>query len=334
MIINPKHTTYPTSLNTPKQACLPSIAKLVFICTLLLTACQSAPIKDGSSATSLQLQVDTQYGKVTQTCANANDKANTRLIMVIKQWHLPPSTNTYLQISSGADIKHPQTKNQTSIYQQLDSWITENKAEFNSNQVKLFVEGCEGDIEQPDLKFNGWMLSHLKLALSTGTNYDQITTHMGLKVFAKHGDVLQTQSDTICADHNELMKENDLAFSDARAAIGFLTRIEELKTNQKMRSIYLEGAIETYKLSAKSTPDQVITGLKKELQRAEQNILKKINQRNQHLIQHIKKHSDKSSHAILVIGGAHADGLLELMNENKMSCAVIEPSGYEDALKI
>ena len=58
-------------------------------------------------------------------------------VLVVKQWHLPPTT-----VTKGFKEKYPQEMNQTEIFNALEERIKKKKLDL------VIAEGCEGEIDE------------------------------------------------------------------------------------------------------------------------------------------------------------------------------------------
>jgi hypothetical protein len=126
-------------------------------------------------------------------------------VYFFKQWHLGPGVNT--RTSKGS---HPQEKNLESIYLQLEEWIRAKKLS------ELIAEGCSGTLdEKTHFRVNGWTVKDL-MAETASPSFQRIATSVPMKLEAKFGESVLT----VCGDSDELVKEQLLAFSDARGDAG------------------------------------------------------------------------------------------------------------------
>ncbi|MDR3606664.1 MAG: hypothetical protein P4M08_04690 [Oligoflexia bacterium] len=234
---------------------------------------------------------------------------------IFKQWHLSPSINTK---DASPVPAPPQEKNQTAIYRQLDRWIREQSLK------EIYAEGCSGELKSDSgVSFNGWKIADLK-KVSDKESYPGILTSVPLKLEAKYGGSLHVK----CGDDEALVRENNLAFSDARGAIGFMTRLSQYKDDPERVKIYLDGAIEAYKMQRNTTVSEAISRTKAELRKAIERVRSAIDRRNKRLFDAIRASHEKD--VAVVFGGMHAAGLANLLKQEKLSCAVIEPVGYQD----
>ena len=264
------------------------------------------------SASAATLALDPAQGRVVERC---QAKSSPRQVWLFKQWHLPPSVDTH---AAGASGTRPQAANQTAIYRQLDAWIA------SGNLSEIFAEGCEGELDaKSDLAINGWKIADLA-SLSAQPGYDQIVTSVPLKLEAKYGDKLRT----LCGDRPALIRQNQLAFSDARGAVGFLSRLMDKKTSDSRAKDYLDSVIGLYKLPSTTTRAQAIARLKVELRASVRSVRELIEKRNAALVARVKSSSEPV--VAVVYGGAHAQGIVKLLNQAKLGCSVVEPTGYTD----
>jgi hypothetical protein len=256
-------------------------------------------------------QVLSEYGKVVDHCQVATSPDKT--VWLIKQWHLGPSVDT-----KNHPEKTPQEMNQTAIYKQLNQWIQ--KGEL----TEVIAEGCAGELtEKSELKINGWDIPALKAELKN-PNYPNIVTSVPLKLEAQYGDKLLSQ----CGDDEGLIKESNLALSDARAAIGFAGRLQQMDPNSSAGQSYLKSVIEIYKLSKSTTLAQAQKHLKQELKAAIMKFEAGTEKRNQKVVEAIQ--AAKAKNIAVVFGGIHADGIKVLLDKAHIACQIIEPVGYQD----
>jgi hypothetical protein len=259
------------------------------------------------------LPVEPTLANTVSQCKAPNDP-NAHYVWIFKQWHLAPSVNT----KDSDQVKtYPQSKNQTAIYEQLDQWIRNKKIK------EIYAEGCTGQI-LPDssISFNGWKASDLH-AVSNQASYAEIVTSVPLKLEAKYGDSIRT----VCGDDDALVKENSLAFSDARAAIGFLARLVQYRNDRARAKPYLDGVIQAYKMPAQTTLEQATARMKTEFKAAVERAKIAMQKRNRHLVEVIKHSSEPN--VVVVFGGMHAAGIVQLLEEAGLGCSVIEPAGYQ-----
>jgi hypothetical protein len=255
---------------------------------------------------SLGLNTD-QFGKVVGQCDTKDPKKH---VWIFKQWHLGPTVNT-----SQKSEEWPQKANQTAIYKQIKKWVEARN--FNT----IFSEGCSGEITDKFIpSFNGWNFKSLE-SKAQSASYDDIVTLIPLKIKAKYKD----QVHVFCGDDEGIIKKQGEALSDARGNAGFLRRIKEFHDDSKRAKPYLDKVIELDHLSPDATVDEAIKKLKKDLSEEVSIIKKGIDDRNKSFVSAIKKGPSESA---LVVGGIHAQGIMDLLKKSGIDCTVIEPMGY------
>ena len=132
-------------------------------------------------------------------------------VYIIKQWHLSPNESTTDILKSKS---LPQFDNQIDIYNKSIKLI-------KKNSKTIIAEGCEGEIDHEfKLKFNGWGMSDL-IERKDLSDFDDILAPVPMKLKAKFGKKLRV----VCGDNDELIKKNNLAFSDTKAYSGFFQRL-------------------------------------------------------------------------------------------------------------
>lgn len=259
-------------------------------------------------------ELDPTFGKISASCQKSSSPKH---VWLFKQWHLGPKVNTFLNQDFS---KLDQERNQTAIYLQIAKWI-------ETNQVDLVLaEGCQENelTEKSSIAINGWNISQLK-KVALDNNFSQIVSSVPLKLEAKFASKVKT----VCGDDLALIEKNGLAFSDARAAIGFLSRINQYKGEDKSLTRYLEAAREAYKLSSKTKKDAIVKHIVGKLKAAVVAIEKATNDRNQILIRKIIL--EKNKEQTVVYGGIHAEGIVRGLEENQINCDVVTPVGYQDS---
>src|SRR6185437_3555207 len=148
----------------------------------------------------------------------------------------------------------PQMPSQAAIFRQLDRWI--GKKELN----EVFAEGCSGQLDaQPTFKINGWTLADLEAAKGR-PDYAEILTSVPLKLEAKYGASLHA----VCGDDESLVKDGNLALSDIRGTVGFITRLKQYRNDPIRARPYLDGVVKLYKLPKSTSTDEAIIRLKSE----------------------------------------------------------------------
>ncbi|MBK9294571.1 MAG: hypothetical protein IPM57_09020 [Oligoflexia bacterium] len=254
--------------------------------------------------------VDDTLGRKVESCRKV--KSN-KIVWVFKQWHLLPSDNT----KEFPDKVYPQRENLTSIYKQLNKWVSEEVVKT------VFAEGCTGEMTLLfDTKFNGWSMSDLQ-AKSESENYQKIIGHVPMMIEAKYGDKVKT----VCGDDEGLIKDQNLLFSDLRAAIGFLTRLEKFEKYPEKQKPYLEAIQKAYGLNRKLKGESARDFLKSEIKKLISKIEKGIVQRNKSFMKAVLNTS--FDNAVMVIGGIHAKDIKNQLQKNKINCTVVEFKGYD-----
>lgn len=257
-----------------------------------------------------ELKVDSNLSKVVSSCKKSKSPTT---VYFFKQWHLASGVNT-----RSSRAAYPQQQNLESIYAQLDQWIQKKKI------GDLIAEGCTGTIdENSSYRVNGWSVKDLQ-AERASPQYQKIGTSIPLKLEAKYGD----QINTICGDSEELVKEQLLAFSDARGDVGYLSRITQYKDNPEKLKPCLSDAIGLLKLPQTASFDDVVTAMKSDLKKAIQRIHATIDKRNSRLVEAAV--SLKAKNIGVVYGGMHAEGVKKLLEEKGLNCFIIEPVGYQN----
>jgi hypothetical protein len=178
------------------------------------------------------------------TCALVNDtKAPT--VVILKQWHLPPSVNTKTMPGGGQAL--PQAKNQKEIYEQLSAWVNDDEVD------SVIAEGCEGEIT-PTFKeaFQGWSYADLD-AHKKDKTYPDILSHAVLKLKVSY----PAEVHALCGDSLNEIKKSQVALSDSRADIGYFSKLSENQNNPAKLKPYLDGAIESYQLKRDATVGDV-----------------------------------------------------------------------------
>ncbi|MGK5089436.1 hypothetical protein WDW86_17945 [Bdellovibrionota bacterium FG-2] len=265
----------------------------------------SSPQPSGST-----LKLDAALGRVVNQCKFVSGK---RHIWLFKQWHLAPAVDTH---NLAKAIELPQQENQRAIFRQLDHWVKD-------KQMPMIIgEGCSGEIlESTPMVFNGWGAPELRKNAML-PQYDDITTHIPLKLEVKYGSRVLT----LCGDDDVLIKETSLAFSDARGSAGFLGRLVQHRMDPVKSKLYLDGVMEAFKLPPATTIEDAVEFLKSDLRRTIERIRKLLDKRNRKVIETLKK--KETPEAAIVFGGLHAGGIKTLLEETGFNCTMVEPAGY------
>ncbi len=269
-------------------------------------------LASGRGALGGELAPDPRFARVVSSCKKSNSG---HMVYFFKQWHLPPGVNTKNVASSQFP---PQALNLESIHRQLDSWVQKKGIQT------VIAEGCSGALdEKSSFQMNGWTIKDLKDEAGK-TSFPSIPTSVPMKIEAKHG----SQVNTLCGDRDDLVKEQLLAFSDARADLGYLGRITEHKDNPAKLKPYLDDVIEIFKLAAGATAPEAIRALKEDLKKTIDRIQGALEKRNLHLVERIE--GLPPSNLAVVYGGLHADGLRKILESRGLNCRIIEPKGYQN----
>jgi hypothetical protein len=267
----------------------------------------------GSVFASLAPDLDSQFGKVSARCAASDGKPR---VWIFKQWHANAALDTHDR-AKGKDL--PQAANQAAIFRQLDRWVSAGKI------GTVVAEGCAGELtRESQTRFNGWNAHELESESGKSGYADEIVSSVPLKLEARYGGRVRT----LCGDTDALIRENLLAFSDARGIVGFLTRLEQHKNDPVRAKTYLDGVIELYKLPADTSLQQSVVRLNTELRKAVARIHAAIDKRNESAMRAIL---DSGAQQIAVVyGGMHAAGLKALLEKRGAACEVVEPAGYQN----
>jgi hypothetical protein len=264
---------------------------LIWILTLLLSSAEARP----------------NLSKIGSCSADKEAKK----VMLIKQWHLPPTT-----ITKSFKEKYPQERNQTVIYQSLNDLVKKKKLQI------VVAEGCEGEIG-PDFKtaFNGWDLEALKKQAQT-RGYERIVAHVPLKLEARHGDKVLT----LCGDNDKQIQEGNLRISNLRGWIGFWSRLSEHKSDPEKLKLYSEAAADVMKVPKDTSQEELQTQIKERIKQELELLQKSINERNTSFVKALEGRDFQT--AAIVIGGLHATDLKEKLQAAGFACDVFEPYGY------
>jgi hypothetical protein len=276
-----------------------------------------------SSVTGLPtFQINSELGRVESTCATkgkGNGNGNGRFVLLMKQWHLSPNQITKPNVPGTErqlNKKIPQAENQIALYRMLETWISQDSLKT------VLVEGCSRGISRGfETRYNGWNLRALEKR-AADADYASVITHLGLKLEAKLGPVV----DTVCADSGELIRAHNLAFSDARGVAGFLSRLEGASSDDPKVRTYLMSVIDMYGLPPSTTTTEAITKLRGELKDVINRVQRGFEERNKLMVR--KAMSGPARPMALIVGGAHAPDLKARLEKEGVGCAVITPVGY------
>jgi hypothetical protein len=232
-------------------------------------------------------------------------------VMLIKQWHLPPTT-----ITKSFKEKYPHEKNQTAIYNSLNDLVKKKKLQV------VVGEGCEGEIG-PEFKtaFNGWDLESLRKQAQTKA-YPRIVAHVPLKLEARHGEKLLT----LCGDNEKQIQEGNLRISNLRGWAGFWSRLSEHKPDSDKFKLYAEAAADLLKIPKDTPPAELQEKIKVKIKEELDAFQKSLNERNTSFVKALEGREFQT--AAIVIGGLHAPDLKEKLQAAGFACDVMEPFGY------
>ena len=247
-------------------------------------------------------------------CSGAADGQQS--IYLLKQWHLPPSVNTKAEALGTA---HPQKENQTQIYDQLSEWVKAGSID------RILAEGCEGDLTQLKEAYQGWTLRDLK-SHANESKFNEILSHPVLKIFAKY----QSSVSAYCGDNLTEIKKSQLALSDARADIGYYSRLEQYRKDPAKLKPYLDGVTETYHLKKETKVEDALFALKLDLKASIKQFQTSTHERDLSFLKSLPKRDLSKKPTIVVIGGLHTQDLKQIFEENKLPCLIFEPLSYQN----
>jgi hypothetical protein len=235
--------------------------------------------------------------------------AYTQEILVIKQWHLPPEAKT---IDIESSKKLPQFTNQKAIYEKI--------AGMGTKTVTIISEGCAGDITKDS--HYGW--DYQKLAAKKDTpEFKEILAFNPAKLKAQLGD----KANIVCADSEELMKKNLLAFSDLRAFTGYYIRLKQFKgKNEKNYAMFEKALLEK---EGKLGKVDAIAYAKEKALNAIAEVERLIEERNQKFVAAAKE--TLAANPVIVIGGLHAKGIVKALEKEKIKFSIFVPEGYKES---
>ncbi len=230
----------------------------------------------------------------------AQTRESQSTVLLIPQWHLSPGVNT----KTNQQVL-PQQKNQMAIYNKLVSLI-------NAGNIKtIIVEGCEGEITHGYKEtFNGWNLSDLEVMKSK--DIQPIVTHVGLKIEAQYKDKVRV----ICGDNLDLIKKNQLAYSDIRGLFGFKTRLEDYKNQPPKKADYIKTIKEVLHLPNDATEKDAISALNRALKESLNAFKEMIQKRNDVFLETAKNSKEPSA---IIIGALHIKDLEMKLKSNHIS---------------
>jgi hypothetical protein len=231
-------------------------------------------------------------------------------VYLIKQWHLSPDKNT-------SDLERskllPQYSNQIDIYNRL--------IELKNKKISNFViaEGCSDINKYFGSKFNGWNLELLKEREILG-DLDDVLAPVPMKMKAKFGKNI----DVICGDDLDLIKKNNLAFSNMKGFSSFYERLKHFKyLDEEKYNKYLKAFKETTDIPKGEDP--VLVAKNKTLASLKE-IELYIEKRNLKFLEQIISNIDENPS--VVIGGLHIPSLIKSLKELDIDFEVITPLDY------
>jgi hypothetical protein len=244
--------------------------------------------------------------------ATCNVKDATKMVYVMKQWHLGPKI-----VTKGFKEKYPQEKNLTAVYRVLEEGV-------KHGEFQLVVsEGCEGVINS-DFKpvFNGWDYNSLKKQ-SQQRGYEKIITLVPLKIQAKYGD----KTATICGDNDALIQEGNLHISNLRGWSGFHSRLTESKDDAEKTKLYADEAADLLKVPRNTPRDMLMSQIRDQIKSELDAFQQTITKRNDAYVESLQ--NKEFSKAAIVIGGLHATDLKAKLEKAGLGCEILEPPGYQ-----
>lgn len=358
-----------------KRARLLVLARRGSAVAVFFTACFVPSWGHALEAKAPLLVANPEYSAVTGACVPLRKApvgtlggprgSGQREVILFKQWHLAPGVDTHKPETP----QLPQARNLENLYRQIEEWAIRSLGQ--NTKLTLIVEGCEGWIGEDFREaFNGWTLrdfrrelgfqqSTLEGSSSTGRvsliktaggqsnsefeapapgKYAAIPSHIALKLKAKFGERI----DIHCGDSKAAIREHLLVFSDARAGIGFLARLQEHEKNPAKLALYLDGVIDAYHLPKGTTLADARAHIKKRLKGVVVKLKESLHARNRLVLEKLESlmsvESSRSSSVqsnfasgpiVIVYGGLHAPGIRQSISEKGWTCNLLEPHGYQ-----
>ncbi len=251
--------------------------------------------------------------KKVDACATSSDHGST--LVIIKQWHFTPGVNT----KTDQKTKYPQSENQVQIYQQLSEWVSAGTVD------EVIAEGCEGEIDSKfkDV-FQGWSYSDVS-SKTSDAQFAKLLAHPVVKLEAKYTNRVKS----VCGDSLSEIKKSQMAISDARADVGYFTRLAQYKDKPEMLKSYLSGVREAYQLKVDATLQDAQKALVVDLKKSLAIFQDATHERDLSFVRKFKQSESKKPVA-LVVGGLHAADLKQILEEKKMNCVILEPLAYKN----
>lgn len=232
-------------------------------------------------------------------------------VYLVKQWHLSPNESTTDILKSK---KLPQFENQMDIY-------NKSKQLVDSGSSVIIAEGCEESSKYLMDKYNGWNLDGLNLRLKIG-DMEEALAPVPMKLKAKY----KNQIKIICGDNDQLIKENNLAFSDMKGFSGFFYRLSHYKNLDTEKYNKYINAFKNITDFGKDV-DPVLLAKNKTIE-ALNKFKASIEKRNLHFVKTITQHI--KANPVLIVGGLHIKGISRLLKESDIDFEVIIPKEYPD----
>lgn len=278
---------------------------MIWLLSILLTLGSLAEAKPKAKKTTAVRHNLTKVGSCTNTDA-------AKKVLIIKQWHLAPTTVT----KGFPKERYPQERNQTAIYQMLSNQVKTQKLQL------VVSEGCEGEINgEFTPTFNGWDYGSLKKVSQT-KGYEKILTLIPLKLEARWDDKVRT----LCGDNEKLIKEGNVRLSNLRGWFNFSARLKENYVDDRGQ-LYAHAAAELLKVPKETPIPEILKQINGRVKEELAAFRKTLQDRNDSFVQVLQ--SQEFETAAVVIGGLHADDLKDKVEAAGLGCEVLEPPGYQ-----
>lgn len=232
-------------------------------------------------------------------------------VTIVKQWHLAPGAKT---TDIEASKKLPQFANQKSIYLKLAKMLDE-------KSLTIISEGCTQEISKDS--HYGWDVETLNEKKGFA-DYSEILAFTPAKLNVKYGQ----KAKIVCADDEDLMKKNLLAFSDLRAFAGFYGRLKQFHATDPASYKRYEAALFDKEKEKIGKVDAVKFAREKALA-AVTEVEKYIDKRNEKFVEAAKK--NLAENPVLIAGGLHAKGLADLFKKANIKFSIVVPEGYNES---
>jgi hypothetical protein len=234
------------------------------------------------------------------------------IVTIIKQWHASPSKESrYIEES----LLWPEYPNQREIYDYLEAKI------INKEPLFLLAEGCQegASVERGFTKpVNGWSFKDLRDS-SLHSRYPDIISSIPLKLKAKYAQSIEAY----CADDLQLIHKHQLSLSDAKGYIGFYLRLKQFQSKDVKSFLKYKQALEQ---SEKQTINEPVRYTKEKALKALEAFQKLLLERNAIILKNITR--NLKHNPILVVGGLHAQDLMDQLTLAGVKTQVITPSHY------